>query len=67
MSVRLLARLQKLEAVLKPQPKARIFRLDLDERDGDPADQEARIAAFKLEHDVQPHDILLIITIADGP
>jgi hypothetical protein len=57
MSTRLLARLQKLEAVLKPKPESRVFVMELD---CDPADQEARIAAFKAEHDVQSHDVLVI-------
>ena len=60
MNVRLLARLQKLEAVLKPQPESRVFAMELDCH---PADQEARIAAFRAEHDVQSHDVLVILDL----
>ena len=54
---RLLARIEALETLLNPKPESRVFNMEVDCH---PADQEARIAAFKAEHDVQSHDVLVI-------
>jgi hypothetical protein len=59
MGSRLRARLQKLEATLRP--KGRDFCLVHYEGDGPPFDE--RVAAFKIEHGVTPHDNLVAIDV----
>jgi hypothetical protein len=56
---RLTARLERLEAVLKPKGKLFVFVWQA-EHDGPRAEREA---AFRAEHGVQPHDELVTIIL----
>jgi hypothetical protein len=61
---RLLARIEALEALLKPKGRLFVFA----DFDGDPATYEERLAAFSVEHGVGPNDKLLEVrTTFHGP
>jgi hypothetical protein len=56
---RLLARIEALEALLKPNCRLFVFA----DFDGDPATYEERLAAFSVEHGVGPRDEVLSVRI----
>ena len=51
------SRLERLEAALAPEGRTFVFV------DKDGADHEARVAAFRAENGVGPHDELIVVLL----